>query len=284
MTEVRLSNDQLQVAIESFGAQIISVFDQNKRERIWQADPKIWGRHAPILFPIVGRLVDDQYVYQGQTYHLTQHGFARDQEFNIIAQNKTSVTFELRQLQLQKDYPFCYSLQISYELYANIIQVSYNVQNLSIADLMYFSIGGHPAFNFAYRSKMAQLRFAKPESMRELGFTADNLVDISIAKAVPSIMDLSAQSFVNDTHIFQNAVNNIVALVQDGQTQVTLTTNAPYIGVWSPYDTPADFVCIEPWWGVADTVNNDGQLGHKFGINQLQPKQVFNAFWQVCFN
>ena len=64
---VIIQNDQLIAEIAEHGAELISLKSKESNlEYIWQGDPEYWGRHAPVLFPFVGRLKDDQYTYQGE--------------------------------------------------------------------------------------------------------------------------------------------------------------------------------------------------------------------------
>ncbi len=116
-------------------------------EYLWQADPGHWARHAPILFPFVGKLKDNQYHYRGNTYQIGQHGFARDQRFTEVEKTATSIKLALKSsTESKRIYPFDFELTLAYTLSENSINVSYEVLNPS-ADPLYFSIGGHPAFN-----------------------------------------------------------------------------------------------------------------------------------------
>ena len=144
---ITLKNQYLTVLINEQGAELTSVKDTDGLEYIWQADPAFWKRHAPILFPIVGRLKDNQYTYAGQTYEMTQHGFARDNQFEVESQLPTKVSLVLRPTEetLAK-YPFKFELRIIYELVDHQLNVSLNVINPS-QDTLLFSIGAHPGFN-----------------------------------------------------------------------------------------------------------------------------------------
>lgn len=145
---VIIQNDQLIAEIAEHGAELISLKSkEHGLEYIWQGDPAYWGRHAPVLFPFVGRLKDDQYVYQGKTYQMGQHGFARDMDFEVIEHGQEMASFILRSTpETLEKYPFDFELVISYELGGDGITVHYQVANTGEKE-MFFSIGGHPAFN-----------------------------------------------------------------------------------------------------------------------------------------
>ena len=142
-----LSNHYLSTTVDSLGAQLISIKKIGKdHEYIWKADPEVWGRHAPLLFPIVGRLKNDQYQFDGKDYSLGQHGFARNQEFEKLTADDDKLIFELKENEeTQKSYPFLFSLRVTYTLWKNVLYNKYEVTNTENQDI-YFSIGGHPGF------------------------------------------------------------------------------------------------------------------------------------------
>ena len=148
MAIFNLENNVLSVKVNSFGAELCSVFSKETNiEYIWQADETVWARHAPNLFPIVGKLKDGEFIYQSKSYQLSQHGFARDSEFICIEQAEDYLFFELRASeQSLRIYPFHFSFQIKYKLIGNDLEISYSVLNPDNCDL-YFSFGAHPAFN-----------------------------------------------------------------------------------------------------------------------------------------
>ena len=146
--EYTLVNNFLTVKISNHGAEIQSIVDNHTHtEYIWQADPKIWKRHAPVLFPIVGSLKDNQYIYDGKIYNMTQHGFARDMDFEVESQTKDSITFLLKDTpETLKKYPFKFELRVKYTLTDNLVEEKFVVTNQDEKEMI-FGIGGHPAFN-----------------------------------------------------------------------------------------------------------------------------------------
>lgn len=289
---ITLKNQYLTVLINEFGAELTSVKDTSGLEYIWQADPNFWKRHAPILFPIVGRLKDNQYDYQGKTYEMTQHGFARDNQFKVESQLPTKVSLVLRPTdETLAKYPFKFELRIIYELVDHQLKVSLNVMNPS-EDTLLFSIGAHPGFNIplvknegsfedsfvrvAPKKRYTQIPLKPPYSDPE-----DSKV-IDLTKPLPLNHDL----FNSDAIVLSLEGKETTVMLANSQNDhgVSLTVeNAPYVGIWSPYPKKAPFTCIEPWWGLADTVDSNGKLADKFAINKLEGQHAFAGKYQISF-
>ena len=183
---VFLENDHLVATIKEHGAELASLRSKETGlEYIWTGDAKYWGRQAPVLFPIVGRLKDDQYQVAGKTYHLGQHGFARDRDFAIREQTATKVVLELKADEASKElYPFDFCLQLSYELTASGLVVGYRVDNPS-QEPIYFGIGGHPAFKTPLTPKESfsdyELTFSADYRLPKIPLT-NGLTDIDSAR------------------------------------------------------------------------------------------------------
>jgi galactose mutarotase-like enzyme len=148
MSIFTIENDHLKASCNSFGAELQSLIgNKNKVELIWQADHIFWPRHAPILFPIVGRLIDNIYEYQGSKYQMNQHGFARDSEFKVEKHTETEIVFLLVENEITlEQFPFQFELRITYLLEDNYLKQLFVVTNTD-DKTMYCSFGGHPAFN-----------------------------------------------------------------------------------------------------------------------------------------
>jgi len=148
-----IENELVSIKIKQTGAELCSYFDKTtNREIIWQADPNHWKRHAPILFPIVGKVENNEYRIADKEYSLNQHGFARDQSFNLINKSDNSILLEIEANdQLKKIYPFEFKLQVEYILNSKELQVLYRVMNSSSTEI-YFCIGAHPGFNCPFDS------------------------------------------------------------------------------------------------------------------------------------
>lgn len=289
---VELKNQYLTVQINEAGAELSSVKSAEGVEYMWQADPKFWGRHAPVLFPIVGRLKDDQYTVAGQAYHMGQHGFARDNDFTVVSQTSTSATLELTDNATTRAmYPFAFRLRLIYTLKDHELTVAYDVHNPANQDLL-FSIGGHPAFNVPladphgrlenYTLTVAPKKVYPHIPLQAPLNDAANTDQLDLTKPLPLTRDFFKDDAVILDLDHQETTLMLSSDLDDHGVAMTIE-NAPYVGTWSPYPADAPFVCLEPWWGIADNVATDGQLSHKMGINRLAANQTFNAQYEIKF-
>ena len=137
----QIKNNKLTVTVSKHGAELQSIKDANGKEYLWQADPKFWDRHSPILFPIVCGLWEDKYRVNGKEYKLGRHGFARDTDFKLIAQGDNQLVYGLNDsAETFKDYPFHFNLAVSYKIVENKIKVVWHVENTDNKEI-YFQIG-----------------------------------------------------------------------------------------------------------------------------------------------
>ena len=206
-----IKNEHIKAKIKSFGAELNSLqkIDENL-EYMWQGDLKYWNRHSPILFPIVGRLKNDSYTYQNQKYNMTQHGFARDKEFEVIKNEVDFMEFRLKSDEKTLEiYPFSFELYLSYKLDKNSLIVSYKVINKS-DDKMLFSIGAHPAFNWTlneneqkedYFLEFENIKNTKRYFLNELGLVY-NSIDLEIKD---NKIALNEELFKNDALVFNDS-------------------------------------------------------------------------------
>ena len=285
-----IENDDLVVAINPKGAEIQSIYHkQTKLEYMWSGDPAFWGKKSPILFPIVGTLKNDTYYYEEKPYKLSRHGFARDMEFEVLPQEKNSIIFLLRSNDASfQNFPFHFELRIVYTLHENAIQVGYNVSNTSNHE-MYFSVGGHPAFkvplvsDFNYEDYY--LEFNEEETKPRWPISKDGLIESNPEPLLQqtNILPLSKQLFLKDAIVMKNLTSSIVSLKSDKSPHGLDFDfgNFPYLGIWAAKN--ADFVCIEPWCGIADSVNTNQQLINKEGINKLNAGEIFERSWMARF-
>jgi len=288
---VTLENDFLTVTIDPHGAELTSVLGVHSQiEYLWQADPTVWKRHAPVLFPIVGKLHDDTYQYEGQTYHMGQHGFARDRDFTVVESTKTSATFELTDdAQTRAMFPFAFKLVIHYLLDNNMIRVAYTVTNPATDAPLFFSIGAHPGFNIPLTDETDfdgyYMSFDPKKSRVQIPLDVKAGIDYAnrTLAATDVNQSLSHEFFKSDAVIYELNGKTTFRLQSDHSKHgVALTVaDAPYLGVWSPYPTTGDFVCIEPWWGIADTIDATGDLTAKLGINELAPQAQFETGYTI---
>ena len=283
-----LKNNQLTVKINPKGAELSSLFNiENQMEYLWNADPTFWGKSSPVLFPIVGALKNDIYRFEGKEYTLPRHGFARDREFIVEKSEENSVTFLLTYDEnTLKVYPFKFEFRLIYSLENNSLNVTYSVKNVG-ENKMYFSVGGHPAFAVPLAEDTAYddyyLEFNKTENFKRWGLTANGLIErqpFDFMKDT-SQLNLTKELFYEDAIVFKNLESTSVILKSDkANRQLKLDfEDFPYIGIWAAKD--ADFVCIEPWRGIADSTNHDQELTEKEGIEGLDKGDIFEKTWRV---
>jgi galactose mutarotase-like enzyme len=284
---VTISNGFLEATINEKGAELASL-RANQIEYIWQADPKYWNRHAPFLFPFVGRLKDNQYTYKGKTYPMGQHGFARDKEFKVLEQAEDKVSFLLESdEETKKIYPFDFALLISYEIWGEGIRIRFNVENTGTEEMI-FALGGHPAFNIPLTEDLSFedyfIAFSPQKSRVKIPLEGPfaNLDQKTIGQTNTNIQ-LSHDLFREDALIYETKGLNAYTLgSEESPHSVTLAyNNIPYVGLWSPYPAEAPFVFIEPWCGFADTVDSNGQLEDKEGMNRLAAKETFKTEFSI---
>lgn len=277
-----IQNQYLKASFESKGAELQSLFHlQHQIEYLWQADPNHWGKHAPILFPIVGALKDNRYQYEQQSYSLSRHGFARDRVFSVVEHQETAITFCLKaDEQTQKHFPFLFELYVSYRLVDESLVVDYKVVN-SDEKTMYYGIGGHPAFNAPLESGLSfedyQLLFEKGKFLKQIPLV-DNCLDLSATtQPLKTVYPLSHELFKNDALVFETTQDEVQITLQSpkGKRKVRVSyRDLPFVGLWSTYPVASNFVCIEPWASVADVTTANGQLVEKYGIQALNEKQA----------
>jgi galactose mutarotase-like enzyme len=283
-----LENENYKVGVKTSGAELCSFQGkQNNLEYIWQADPQIWPRHAPVLFPIVGKLPGGKYSYKGQTYELPQHGFARDLDFTVASQSETELIFELTDSEKTKEiYPFRFWLQIIYRLRGNALETVYSVQNPAEEEL-YFSIGGHPAFNCPLLPGESfadyYLEFEQPETQAHYLLEEGLLT----GKTEPLLknetkLPLSYDLFLHDALVFKNLASEKIEL-KNLKHHHGLTfefKGFPYFGIWTK-QPGAGFICLEPWHGIASSVGNSADIIQKEGIIKLAAGETFSCAYTI---
>lgn len=282
-----ISNNQLTVAVKSSGAELISVkSNQNEFEFMWQRDPKYWARTSPVLFPIVGKAKGNQFLYQGKSYPMSQHGFARDQDFVISQINSTTLHSKLcSSEQTLSVYPFPFELEITYQLIENELFNTWRIKNIG-SDRMYFSIGAHPAFRLIDGIMEGYyLEFSHTENpVRYL--LQDGLFDGRKGN-IPfqhAVLHLKPELFLEDAIVMEKVISNEVTLKHHSHAhQVKMRWgNIPYLGIWSPKGC-TQFVCIEPWYGLAESILGSPDISTQKGIVSLEPNQVWEKGYAMCF-
>ena len=286
---VELQNDQLSILVSEKGAELQSIKGADGKEYLWQADPKYWPRHSPILFPIVCSVNNETYRVDGHEYHLPRHGFARDAEFKLITQNERKASFALESSEdTKKVYPYDFTLSISYVLDGNRIGVIWHVHNTDTREI-HFQIGGHPAFNIPNmkdgESQHGRIRLDNQEPMDALHSYGDGshaMDEVPFIEAEDGIMEFSDNTWRNDSiKIHKCQLHRAELLNKAGKPEVTVEFRTPVVAFWSPYDKQAPFVCIEPWYGIGDPRDFNGEFKDKPLMNHLQPGASFMSKYDI---
>lgn len=283
-----LQNNFLTVEIATFGAEIKSLLDNQNNEWMWNANPNFWGKTSPILFPIVGSLKNNSIIYKGENYTLSRHGFARDMEFDAeqVSQTKAIFTLKANEKTLV-NYPFYFELKVIYELQNKELSCTYEVTNIG-NETMYFSIGGHPAFALgkdATDFENFYLEFNNDDVLNRLklvdGLISENKEIINLNnQQLPLHYDL----FKEDAMVFRNLKSNAITIKNTkNENKLTLTfDDFTHFGIWTVQNAP--FICLEPWFGMADSQNHNQHIEDKEGMIALAPQHVFAKSWKVIID
>lgn len=291
--QYELKNEFLKAVFASHGAELISL--QNEKtgvEYLWCGDKKFWGRHSPVLFPFVGRVKDDTYRYDGKEYHISQHGFARDLEFTCTSQNEQEIWFSLLTSEETKEkYPFEFQLEIGYRLDRNTLSVLWKVTNKETEKEMYFSIGAHPAFLCPRKEGEKQTDYAiamdaKKVVSHDIGLTSGLRQQTVTRLSVPEEgLAITEHFFDNGAYIIEDSqVQSVSLLTPDKKPYITVSFDAPLVGIWSPEKKNAPFVCIEPWYGRCDAEEFDGTLEEREWQNCLKAGGCFERSYTITCN
>lgn len=278
---IGIENTELSVAISLKGAELQSIRKkQSGEELLWQGDPAWWPRKAPILFPVVGKLKNDSYTFEGRTYRMPQHGIARDMNFTLISssQDRCSMYLESDEESLQL-YPFHFRLEAVYSLEGKQLGCAYTVKNTGSSD-MYFSLGMHPGFN-CHMDEDLHLRLEQEEQLpRWL------LKDGLYSGETEPLLDgkelvLSDELFTKDAIVWKHPRSAYAELYSEKKRSGIRVhmKGWPYLGIWKK--PGAGFLCIEPWHGLADFQSHQGALKEKEGIRMLRSSETFETTYSI---
>ncbi len=280
-----LKNYKNLVSISEQGAQIIDwINTTNKQTVLWAVDEHYWNRVAPVLFPFVGRLKNDSYTFGSQSYPMKQHGFARDSEFEVVQSSTDCLELKLRSdaatLQI---YPFEFELNIVFTLIESTLRVENTVINSGAAS-MYCSFGAHPGFHIDgsisdYSIQIQGMESAERHLIHNGYYTGDTEI---VPFENDGILNLKESFFEQDAIVFKHEDIQKMRILKQGVAVLDFETQgimAPYWGIWKKPGAP--FICIEPWWGIADHVNATGDLMQKEGMQIIEPSKSITFVYQM---
>ena len=280
----RFESKRLQVAVKADGAELTSIRTATGHELLWQAGPE-WPRHAPVLFPIVGRLAGDTLRHDGRALRMTQHGFARDRRFEWLERDAGRCRLVLQDdAQSRAMFPFGFRLEIAYRLRDDLLSIDYLLRNTGDAPLP-ASLGAHPAFRWPLADGLDRLAhrlvFAEPEPW-PVRRVAGGLLR---AESEPSpvegrVLHLRPELFADDALILDRPASRSVSYEAAGGPALTVAWHGMrQLGIWSK--PGADFLCIEPWHGLASPVEFDREFADKPFLMRLQPGETARLGWSV---
>jgi galactose mutarotase-like enzyme len=285
---ITLENEVLKVLVAEKGAELQCIVNKTfDIDYLWNGNPAFWAKHSPVLFPIVGSLKNNTYSYMGKSYQLPRHGFARDMDFEAEMHSRKEVIFLLKSnTETKKNYPFDFEFRIRYQISGDELSTEYIVSNTG-KSLLLFSVGGHPAFRLPLTTDSGfsdyYLKFEETETLPRWPISKDGLI---LPQSLPLLEDtdrlnLNKSLFYQDALVFKYPASSEISLLS-AKTPHGLRFQMgefPFLGIWSAKD--ADFVCIEPWCGIADSVNSNQQLEQKEGIEKLSPGKLFSRQWRI---
>lgn len=279
-----IENDLLRVSVKLAGAELVEVFDKHRNQnRMWSGSDSYWGKVSPVLFPIVGRVKDNYTYINGERYEFTQHGFLRDQVFELesIDASRLVMLYESKGRH-KASYPFEFEIRISYELQGNTVAINWDVKNLSDTTMLY-SIGGHPAFSINPEDD----NFFEMSGTKESSLIRLDQAHVSTFEPVsqPITVDVTYDNLKNDAIIYSN-IDKVVLKNSTNDAQVIVECEGfDFVGLWAntKHGHMPPFVCIEPWLGITDDIDSDHQFENKRGIRKLSPLSTEKTGYKVEF-
>lgn len=257
------------------GAQLASFVERDARgeyEYIWQKS-SVWNGQSPLLFPVVGRLRQDRYTWNGREYRLEKHGFASRMDFALEKRAERGMTFLLRDSAATRDmYPFSFALRVQYRLEEDGFTMEHRVCNAG-EETMFFSIGAHPGFQCAMGDKIVldEAETADAFQLDEDALRARQTVPV--LRGEREIV-IGPETFAHDALIFDGLRSGGASLVRANGRNVHVDFGgAPFLGLWAK--PGAEYVCIEPWYGIDDRCDAGGDLPCKERILSLAPGGEF---------
>ena len=292
-----LENERFKVVLESMGAEIKSVWDKKlELEHMWSGDPAFWGKTAPFLFPFIGKLEKERFIYEGRVFPADKHGFGQRVEYRVAEQTDDSIRFCVQDTDATREkYPFSFVLEIAYILQADGIREARRVTNPGDKP-MYFSVGGHAAFacppGKADRkgSRVGQrikLYGVEPDAelyslrLNNKGVITEELLPVQLESGSFAVTE---ELFAGDALIFDKEGITAAALCDaEGREYVRVECDAPVWGIWSHPDSGAGYVCLEPWYGICDFAGYEGELAQRPHTQAAAPGETWRGGNRMIF-
>lgn len=279
-----IENDKLSASVKEYGAELHSVVSKDSGfDFLWNGDTSVWYGQSPILFPIIGRLLDDKYYYDGKEYTMPKHGLFRKRDAQVVSCEKGKlVMMQTADAKTMESYPFTFVVYVTFELIDKAIKVTHKVVNTN-EKTMYFSLGAHPGF----KCKIGDyLEFDENETLSTEMIDSDS---IRVNEKIPVLnnekrITITEHIFDNDALIFSGIKSKHITLYSTESARKVKFDfgGSPYLGIWAKPGAP--YVCLEPWFGVNDSRDKKDCICKKEGIIALEAGKSFECSWTAEFS
>lgn len=284
-----LKNSEMEVQVSSKGGELVSMKDADQTEYIWIGDATYWKRHAPQLFPCIGRLTNNQYRMDGALHEMGQHGFLRDYELTKVEESETSLHLQLTSdASTRQLYDRDWTVDIFYSLCGKTLSVKFQVRNRDVRT-MRFGYGIHPGFNVplnpALRFEDYRLDFHETSTPKQMELTerytiSGGMHDYALAEG--RYLPLQHSLFDHDAIILKDMPHTVTLGSQKDAKKVTVAfQDMPYLGIWHAPETDAPFVCIEPWSSLPSTDGVIDEFETKPDFITVEPEQTYTNTWSI---
>ncbi|MBR4727874.1 MAG: aldose 1-epimerase family protein [Clostridia bacterium] len=271
-----IENDALRCEIDTQGAQLHALTSkQTGKDYLWRGDPAIWYGQAPILFPIIGQLIDNSYCFEGRRYTMPKHGLARKLPFTLDSIGASQAVFRLDSSEeTRASYPFDWSLYAAFSLDGAALTNRLTVVNRTNGPML-FSVGAHPAFNCAIGDRLV---FEQAETVSAEKIDKENLLRPERFPVLENARELvlTKDLFNDDALILSGLRSRSVELTGEHALKFTFG-DCPFLGIWAKPGAP--YVCIEPWYGINDDHTPRADFSEKRGIQRLEQGETFSFAW-----
>lgn len=276
-------NSKFTLAVKEMGAELSSLKSKETGiEYIWCGNTDIWYGQSPILFPIIGRLLDDKYNLNGEEYTMEKHGIVRKKPFTLVENTDDSLTFIQTEDEASlKSYPYKFELKVKFQLTDNGLKVTHTVKNTNDT-VMYYSFGAHPGFNCQIGD---YLEFNNDTALETERIDHESIL---IDEKFPVTMDgkkieLTKDLFVDDALILSTFNSDSISIKSNSHNRVVkFDFKSPFLGIWAKPNAP--YVCLEPWWGVNDSYHKVSDFSEKRGIMALEAQESKDFTWEATIS
>ncbi len=268
---ISIQNNRMKCTVSELGAELQSVLVDGT-EFLWQGDPNYWTGHAPIMFPMCGGLKEDRYEYNGVSYTLNKHGFAKSMMFTVIEQKEDSVTLVLRDNEETKTkYPFSFAFYVTFRLDENTLITEYTIENTDKEHPLYGAVGGHEAYACPQGLEAYDVLFnnGAPDKSRILEGNLLSPCNSTTLPAEGNKLSMRTEFFAVDALVFPEIASHEIALVaKDGSRRVDLSfEDFKHLLLWTK--PGANYLCMEPWDGLPDLVGSNFDFTQKASIKKV---------------